>query len=311
MTDEQARLKEHFLEPETRDGYFIDAKMKAAWKEMLNITEEIVRICDKHGLNYSLAGGTLLGAVRHKGFIPWDDDIDLDMPRSDYDKMLKIFPRELKKPYVLQTPISDPGRTSNFVQVRNPHTTAIDIRCAERKLVFNMGIEVDIFPIDGVPQTRFSKMRTRGLVRVARAALAARQFRRDVTPIVQLKLFIGFVLKTLFGRRFWFWLREWAFAANDMKKCRICGEYSFLGDDPRAQWPTKCHEAYLTMPFEYLDLKIPVGYDAILTAKYHDWRTPSKFGGYHPPHIIDISRSYKDVLVEKFGYKREWLTALP
>ena len=94
MTEYQKRLKEHFLEAETRDGYFIDVTMKEAWKEMLDITEEIVRLCDKHNLNYSIAAGTLLGAVRHKGFIPWDDDVDLHMPRPDYDRFLEIAEKE-------------------------------------------------------------------------------------------------------------------------------------------------------------------------------------------------------------------------
>ena len=69
--------------------------LKPVWDAVLNVYREVAQICDKHGLRYYLTDGTALGAVRHKGFIPWDDDFDMSMPREDYQKFIEIARNEL------------------------------------------------------------------------------------------------------------------------------------------------------------------------------------------------------------------------
>ncbi len=314
MTEEQKKLNDRFLEPETRDGHFIDAKMKAVWKEMLDITEEVVRICDENGLNYTLAGGTLLGAVRHKGFIPWDDDIDLDMPRKDYDRLVALLGKKgvLREPYLLQTFYTDPGRTSTFAQVRNPNTCAIDPCWTKAKDCFNMGIGIDIFPIDGVPETCFRRRMTKAVVLVTSGIMGRSRRPLEKSGVMRwLKYCFSRTVCAVFGRRTVWRIREWAFARNGMDSCNVCGEYSFKMESMRERWSPKVYDSYLTVPFEYLDLKIPAGYDEVLTSKYGEWRTPQRIAGYHSPLVLDTHRSYKEVLVEKFGYKPEWLKELP
>ena len=96
-----------FLEEELRSGYLVSSKMKKIWAVQLDLLEQIKHVCSRYHLTYYADSGTLLGAVRHKGYIPWDDDIDIVMKRSDYNKLIEIAPIEFKKPYFLQSAHSE------------------------------------------------------------------------------------------------------------------------------------------------------------------------------------------------------------
>lgn len=144
------KYKEQFLQPEVRCDTYIGIEMKQVWFAELQLLEKFIDVCNKHGLSYQLVGGSLLGAIRHKGFIPWDDDIDVGMLRPDYDRFVQLAKNELEAPFFLQTPLTDPGRNIDYVQIRNSATTAIDLRYVDDHNTFNQGIFIDIFPIDGV-----------------------------------------------------------------------------------------------------------------------------------------------------------------
>ena len=124
----------------------IISKVKKIELEMLL---EFDSICKKNNLSYFLFAGTLLGAVRHKGFIPWDDDIDVCMPRNDYQTFMRIGQKELSSKLFLQNHNTDKGYTLPFAKIRNVDTTFIEYN-AQRKH-FNQGVFIDIFPMDGYP----------------------------------------------------------------------------------------------------------------------------------------------------------------
>lgn len=112
----------------------------------IEILDEIVRICKKHNLRYFLSGGTLLGAVRHGGFIPWDDDLDIGMPRKDYEKFIFIAKKELNKKYYLQDIDTDKNYWQGFAKVRK-NNTLFDEQSIEN-INTHKGIFVDVFPYD-------------------------------------------------------------------------------------------------------------------------------------------------------------------
>ncbi len=112
----------------------------------LEILKDFDKICKKYGLTYFLEGGTLLGALRHQGFIPWDDDIDLIMPRKDYQELLKLYRKGLLKGYFFQCIETDPNYWNFFGKFRKEGT--IFVTEEEKDIDSHQGIFVDIFPID-------------------------------------------------------------------------------------------------------------------------------------------------------------------
>lgn len=120
--------------------------MNALQKVELEILIEIDRICQKHNLKYSLDAGTLLGAVRHKGFIPWDDDIDIIMPIKDFKKFSRICRKELDQKYFLQNAYTD-KYNSLYMKVRKNNTAAVEDW--SYNLDIHNGIWVDVFPTVG------------------------------------------------------------------------------------------------------------------------------------------------------------------
>lgn len=127
---------------------FQEISLAEAKKIMLDILIEFDQICKKNNLTYWLDAGTLLGAIRHKGFIPWDDDIDVAMPRDDYDKFLKIYNKELSPHLFLQTKESDLEYCQYYAKIRNTNTRYIDHSEKGKDIKYNQGIFIDIFPVN-------------------------------------------------------------------------------------------------------------------------------------------------------------------
>ena len=116
----------------------------------LEIAKEIRRVCDENNIRYFLAAGTFLGAVRHQGFIPWDDDMDLGMLREDYERFCRIAPEKLKPQYCLQTWYTDPNYSLPFGKVVKRNTVYQEGKKTSR--LKENGFYVDIFPVDNVPE---------------------------------------------------------------------------------------------------------------------------------------------------------------
>lgn len=135
----------------------IEEQISQVWAVEQEILDVVHRICTEYGLRCSLAYGTLIGAVRHGGFIPWDDDIDLVMPREDYEKLLSIWNDVAPEGYILQNIRTDPDYTNTFTKIRKDHTTFLQDE-AERQKHYHKGIFVDIFPGDRVAPGKVSRM---------------------------------------------------------------------------------------------------------------------------------------------------------
>lgn len=124
-----------------------EVQLEAIWAEEQSILDAIDKVCRENKLRYSLAYGTLIGAVRHGGFIPWDDDIDVMMPREDYDKLKEIWADVAPEGFILQDEDECDDLVNNYAKIRKDHTTFLQFE-DEKIKTYHKGFFVDIFPGD-------------------------------------------------------------------------------------------------------------------------------------------------------------------
>lgn len=115
----------------------------------LSILRDFVALCEKHHLEYFIVSGSAIGVVRHQGFIPWDDDVDVAMPRKDYERFLKIYKKGMGEKYRVLTPLTDPDYISNVTHLQLEGTSFVPYTSKNMKC--NLGINIDIFPLDHLP----------------------------------------------------------------------------------------------------------------------------------------------------------------
>jgi lipopolysaccharide cholinephosphotransferase len=140
-----------------RAGLFqlTDIELSRLKELLLGMMDDFLEVCSRENLLVMMRSGTLLGAVRHKGFIPWDDDLDFMMPRNDYDRLLEIFEKELGSKYVVQTPISEPNACFGFMKIRKKNTAFVEVETAG--LPIHKGAFIDIFPLEYAPESSIAR----------------------------------------------------------------------------------------------------------------------------------------------------------
>lgn len=121
----------------------------------LDILKDVDKVCKELNLTYYLCAGTLLGAVRHGGFIPWDDDIDIQMPRKDYNLFIEKAQKLLKKNHIISSYKTEPAFIGDFFKIVDNNTTFVEVSTRKRNIT--KGVYIDVFPIDGIPENKFKK----------------------------------------------------------------------------------------------------------------------------------------------------------
>lgn len=177
-------LPQDFLNDEPRT-IVVPSERKQLWAVLLDLALEFDRVCRENGIRYFIDGGTVLGAVRHRGFVPWDDDLDVILDRGEYERLCALAPTAFKSPYFFQTNETDPGSARGHAQLRNCRTTAIlksEMDRGRALFPYNQGVFIDIFPYDNIPDDSSERERflqalevRRRKVHAAKRAWLARQ----------------------------------------------------------------------------------------------------------------------------------------
>lgn len=260
----------------------------------LEILKYIDFFCKKNNIRYSLSGGTLLGAVRHGGFIPWDDDLDICMLRSEYNRFVQLWNSCSHDKYLLQSKNDTPAFSQSFVKIRKNHTTFY--QKGERFGVYHMGIFVDVFPIDRIPNGKLKEYLF--YWRVIRYQIFVREFiPPDASIISKLLLRIIFSLnssKTRTKKRER--LLKKITQYNDDNSLRLVGIDTI--NAMRKSFSSDLWNELTTIEFEESFFPCYANWEEYLTRFYGDYmKLPPKEEQtwYHRPIIIDFEHNYEEL----------------
>lgn len=295
-------MEESFFLPEERNGYVVSAEMKKVWAVELDLLNEFSRVCSAHGLKWFVHAGTMLGAIRHQGFIPWDDDIDVIMPRDDYERLCELGPGEFSHPYFFQNDDTDRFFARPFSRLRNSETTAIFANDRSYRYPFNQGIFIDIFPIDHVPAD--PQERSGFYKDLNRLGNRAWQW-RNMIHFYRPKRGKGVVKRMVYGLKHFYYkyffkgdYRYYLEKHHEMITKYDSIETGWVGESViyplgRHLWRSEWFQDAVNVPFEMLQVPVPVCYEECLSASFgSDWRTPRHVPTMHGDTFFDSEKPY-------------------
>ncbi len=281
---------ENFFKAEEREGFYIKPMMKRAWAAQLEVLQKIDEICVRHNITYYADGGTLLGAIRHGGFIPWDDDIDIEMKRLDYERFLKIAARELPTGYKILNPRTDHGWSGCFSRVINSTDIPLQGEVLQQFHGFPWQAGVDIFPVDYLPVHKAEEdMMLNMLCAVYTLAYAwDKEAMSEEEKLMNLETVesycnIKFTKDKPYGQQLWNLVDQITAMYWDTEaEAKEVSVAYMLVNNPNYRIPASCYETVRRVPFENISIPIPDGYEQILTACYgKDYMVPKQNAADH------------------------------
>ena len=317
-------FEKSFFDEEKRDGFYIEPMMKNAWAAQLSVLEKIDKICKENKIRYFADWGTLLGAVRHKGFIPWDDDMDIAMLRPDYMKFLNIMQNKEHQLECLSV-FNDPEFGGHPAKVLNNTEFTVSRRKIKENYGFPFMAGVDVFPIDYVPRDEELKDEQ---ISVLKFILKARHLKIEMQEYSPISA-------------------EYMSGVKQLTECldiikRMCN-ISFSQENPTDQElmilyeevaglygpedadyvtamhrlvkgqqyliPKEYYEEVKEVQFENILIPIPVEYDMILQLKYgQNYMIPKNIeGGHDYPFYNTLIKKLAQVKGESFDVTREYV----
>lgn len=272
---------------EVRDGFFVAGMMKRAWAAQLEVLEDIDKVCKKHGILWFADCGTLLGAIRHRGFIPWDDDLDICMKREDYNRFLSVAAAELPEGYFLHNIYTDDRYPELFTRVLNSRQIDFTKEFLEKFHGCPYGMGIDVFVLDAIapsPEEEEAQYElissVFGILQVLEEGVAdAEDIRRQVEalagllhvnidparPLRRQLLLLAEGLCSMFGES----------EANELTEMQV------FVQDKSYRMPKAYYRETVRLPFETGTVPVPKLYDAVAKYKFGAYMQQVKSGGTH------------------------------
>lgn len=265
----------------------------------LDILKEFIEVCKKLNIKYYLVGGTLIGCIRHGGFIPWDDDIDVAMTREDYEIFLKEGQKLLPSELFIQTFETDKEYTQNFAKIRNSNTTFIETSTKNQNI--NHGVYIDIFPFDNCVNSKLLQRYLNIRKNVYDIQIEKNYYlENNVKKSVKYKI-LKCISDLFYGRKS---LKEIQVKKEKMfkKYNNMITDYyiSYSGIYGRKEiYPKSFFKDVVQKKFENIYVNVPIGFDAFLTKVYGNYMELPPLESRQTHHYcdkIDLKHSYTNYI---------------
>lgn len=303
-TKTTVQFDEEFLKEEVRCDYLVTQREKRIWAVEIDLLEKLLEVCNKHDIKFTVYSGTLLGTIRHKGFIPWDDDLDVCMTRKEYDKFLNVAIKEFSYPYFLQTALTDRKYFFGYARLRNSLTTGYILEYPSAN--YNQGIYIDIYVLDEYIENK-KKLKFQ-LKQMDFIVSLINLYHKDRERTV-LKQMIAKTLQYTFYKvvsyeRLIKWYNRKLSKYNYINKRLSLMTHPL--DVIQKYW---CHasdfDEIIYLPYENIKVPVPKNYDSILTHMYGDYmKFPpvEKRGAWHDESFyLDPDIAYVEYMEQKKG----------
>lgn len=297
-------LSNGFLDDEIRCGHTITSNMKALWAVELDLLDQLDKVCKQNKIKYFACAGTMLGAVRHNGIIPWDDDIDVMIFRDDYKKLCKIAEKEFHYPYFFQTEYNDPGSIRGHAQLRNSETTAILNWEEPYNLKINQGVFIDIYPLDNVPDSFIEREEFRNILEKLKikskrfASLTSRYYPQESYGIKKItKKFLHpfmMIVNKLCKGNYVYKKYDEKMQIYNTNITKFVGILALYDQTERFIWRKKDLESQINyVKFEMMKIPVPSNYDNILTKTYGKWHIQKQENAIHDMLKYNPYKTYR------------------
>lgn len=248
---------------------------------LLEMYKDIAALCDKHRLDYMMGGGTCLGTIRHQGYIPWDDDLDLMIPRESYEKLVCLCKSgALGCKYEIDTPSKDKDCKNTYLKIYRKNTLDVELYCED--MPFPVGVFIDVFPMDFAPVNKYVR-KIKGYISdflqavctcVLYAQYPSKKYREfmslepEAFKRYKQRLIIGRIFGIIPHRKWVWWFDRFNARTKETGLMTIpTGRKHYFGETQPANVFLPTQKAL----FEGIEVNVPADYDAYLTALYRDY----------------------------------------